>query len=152
MLELCCEYLSVRCIWLYHITYEFRSASTLYSLPECQGTSCSKQLPYLKFKISRIPLLSLERQIWHSFLRARSSLSFMQTIDCLFTQNLVRDMIVTYVEKQDTSSKLPVTSSNPCVIGSNLRVTSSDLLVTSSNPRVRRPEARVIKLKALVGG
>ena len=27
----------------YHITYEFQSESTLYSLPECQGTPCSKQ-------------------------------------------------------------------------------------------------------------
>ena len=34
----------------YHVTYEFRSESILYSLPECQGTPCSKQVPYLKFK------------------------------------------------------------------------------------------------------
>ena len=26
------------------------SESTLYSLPECQGTPSSKQAPYLKFK------------------------------------------------------------------------------------------------------
>ena len=25
----------------YHFTYEFQSESTLYSLPECQGTPCS---------------------------------------------------------------------------------------------------------------
>ena len=34
MTELCCEYLSVRCIWLlcsYHVTYVFQSESTLYS-------------------------------------------------------------------------------------------------------------------------
>ena len=30
----------------YHVTYEFQSESTLYSLPECQGTPFS----YLKFK------------------------------------------------------------------------------------------------------
>ena len=30
--------------------YEFRSESTLYSLPECQGTDSSKQALYLKFK------------------------------------------------------------------------------------------------------
>ena len=30
--------------------YEFRSESTLYSLPECQGTPSSKQALYLKFK------------------------------------------------------------------------------------------------------
>ena len=34
----------------YHVIYEFHSESTLYSLPECQGTPCSKQAPYLKFK------------------------------------------------------------------------------------------------------
>ena len=34
----------------YHVTYEFQSESTVYSLPECQRTSCSKQAPYLKFK------------------------------------------------------------------------------------------------------
>ena len=34
----------------YHVTYEFQSESTVYSLPECQGTPCSKQVPYLKFK------------------------------------------------------------------------------------------------------
>ena len=34
----------------YHVTYEFQSESTFNSLPECQGTPCSKQAPYLKFK------------------------------------------------------------------------------------------------------
>ena len=34
----------------YHVTYEFHSESTLYSLPECQGPPCSKQVPYLMFK------------------------------------------------------------------------------------------------------
>ena len=34
----------------YPVTYEFQSGSTLYSLPECQGTPCSKQAPYLEFK------------------------------------------------------------------------------------------------------
>ena len=29
---------------------EFQSESTVYSLSEFQGTSCSKQVPYLKFK------------------------------------------------------------------------------------------------------
>ena len=33
----------------YQVTYEFRSESTFYILPECQGTPCSKQAPYLKF-------------------------------------------------------------------------------------------------------
>ena len=34
----------------YHITYEMQSESTLSRLPECQGTTCPKQAPYLKFK------------------------------------------------------------------------------------------------------
>ena len=34
----------------YHVTYEFQSESTLYNLTECQGTPCSKQVSYLKFK------------------------------------------------------------------------------------------------------
>ena len=34
----------------YHVTCEFQSESTLYNLPECQGTPCLKQVPYLKFK------------------------------------------------------------------------------------------------------
>ena len=34
----------------YHVTYEFQSEYTLYSLPECQVTPYSKQAPYLKFK------------------------------------------------------------------------------------------------------
>ena len=29
----------------YHVTYEFQSESTLYSVPECQGIPCSKQAP-----------------------------------------------------------------------------------------------------------
>ena len=33
-----------------NMTNEFQSESTLYSLPECQGTPCLKQVPYLKFK------------------------------------------------------------------------------------------------------
>ena len=34
----------------HHVMYKFQSESTLYSLPECQGTPCSKQAPYLEFK------------------------------------------------------------------------------------------------------
>ena len=34
----------------YHVTYEFQSESTLYSLPECQETPCWNQASYLKFK------------------------------------------------------------------------------------------------------
>ena len=34
----------------YHVTYEFQSESTRYILRDCQGTPCSKQALYLKFK------------------------------------------------------------------------------------------------------
>ena len=37
-------------VFYYHVTYEFQGESTLYSLLECQGTPCSKQSLYLKFK------------------------------------------------------------------------------------------------------
>ena len=44
-------YLSVHlAVCYYHVTYKFQSESTLCSLPKCQGTPCSKQTPYLKFK------------------------------------------------------------------------------------------------------
>ena len=39
----------------YHVTYEFQSESTLYSLPECEGTPCSLLLSnYCQFKNKRI--------------------------------------------------------------------------------------------------
>ena len=49
---MCCEYLSVRwCIWLYVISMSrTRFRVNLHSLPECQGTPCSKQTRHLKFK------------------------------------------------------------------------------------------------------
>ena len=34
----------------YHVTYNIQIESTFYSLPEWQGTPCSKQAPYPKFK------------------------------------------------------------------------------------------------------
>ena len=40
-------------------------------------------------------LLSLKLQIWQ-LPRARSSLTFRQTIECGFTLELVRDIIITY--------------------------------------------------------
>ena len=81
-----------------------------YSLPECQGTPCSKQAPYLKFYSLakwlsiclrtkwlwvRISLLLLKLQIWQ-LPRAGSFLTFKQTIECGSTLKLVRDMIRTY--------------------------------------------------------
>ena len=43
----------------------------------------------------QISLLSLKVQIWH-LLRARSSLTFMQIVECRFTVKLLCDMIITY--------------------------------------------------------
>ena len=37
-------------VWYYRVMYEFQSESTPYSLPECQGTPCSKQASNQKFK------------------------------------------------------------------------------------------------------
>ena len=47
----------------------------------------------------RITLLSLKFQIWN-LLRAKSFLTFRQTIECGFTLKLVRDMIITYSQVQ----------------------------------------------------
>ena len=49
----------------------------------------------IKWLWVQIPLLSLKLQIW-CLLRARSSLTFRQTMKCTFTLKPVRDMIITY--------------------------------------------------------
>ena len=78
----------------YHVTYEFHSESTLYSL----------DYKWLNVRLRtkslwvRITLLSLKLQIWH-LLRARSSLTFRYTIECGFTLKLVREMIITYSQE-----------------------------------------------------
>ena len=53
----------------YHDTYGFESESALCSLPESQGTSCSKQAPYLKFWIVLLLLntsdmLQVNYRVW----------------------------------------------------------------------------------------
>ena len=48
-----------------------------------------------KWLCVRIPLLPLKLQIWR-LLRTRRSLKFRQTIECRFSLNLVRDIIITY--------------------------------------------------------
>ena len=78
----------------YHVTYEFQSESKLYCLPECQGTSCLKQAPYLKFKWQQRDsnLQPLNSQT--------NTQPFSQTGQIVteygFTLNFVRDMIITY--------------------------------------------------------
>ena len=84
----------------YHVTYEFQSESTLYCLPECQGTLCLKQVPYLKFKWqqrdSNLQPLNSET----------NTQPFSQTgqivTECGFTLILVRDMIITYSQMHRT--------------------------------------------------
>ena len=52
MTQLCCEHSSVRYVWLSVIIMSntnFR-VNLHYNLPKFQGTPCSKQVPYLKFK------------------------------------------------------------------------------------------------------
>ena len=60
MIELCCEYLSVRCIWLYVLVtsrMRFRvNPHFIVALPECQETPCSKQARNLKFKWLQLDL------------------------------------------------------------------------------------------------
>ena len=51
-----------------------------------------------------IPLLSLKLQIWH-LLRARSSLTFRQTIEWGFTLKLVGDMIITCTLMSNATEK-----------------------------------------------
>ena len=48
-----------------------------------------------KRTLNHLAILWLKLQIWR-LLRARSSLTFRQTIECRFTLKLVRDMIITY--------------------------------------------------------
>ena len=81
------------CMLLSCHVWVFQRKSTLYSLSECQGTPCSKQTPYLKFKWQQRDSNS---QPISSSVRLLSSLTFRQTIECGFTLKVVRDMIITY--------------------------------------------------------
>ena len=53
----------------------------------------------------RILLLPLKLQIW-CLLRARSSLTSRQIIECSFNMKLVRDMIITYSQMYSTDTYL----------------------------------------------
>ena len=81
------------------LKFQWIPLRTLYSFPECQGTPCSKQAPYLKLRTKwlwvRISLLSLKLQIW-CLLWARRSVTFWQTTEYGSTLKLVRDLIITY--------------------------------------------------------
>ena len=58
---------------------------------------------------TRIPLLSLKLQIW-SLLQARSSLTFRQTIECVFTLKVARDRIITCSQMHHTDKYIPHSS------------------------------------------
>ena len=66
----------------YHVTYEFQSESTVYSLPEYQKTPCSKMTPYLKFKWQQRDLNPQPLSSW------TNTHSFSQT-DCGFESRCV---------------------------------------------------------------
>ena len=44
-----CKILMILTVCYYHVSYEFQSESTFYTLPKCQRTPSSKPAPYLKF-------------------------------------------------------------------------------------------------------
>ena len=68
----------------------------LYSVFNCMLLSCQiESTLYSLHRIYRIPLLPLKLHIW-CLPRARSSLTFRQTIECRFTLKLVLDMIIRY--------------------------------------------------------
>ena len=100
MIGLCCESLSVRCIWLHVIIMSrtsFRvnqhsTAQLNYFVTLTKWFSVHLQTKWL---CVRIPLLSLKLQIWRP-LWGRSSLTFRQTVECRFSLKLVCDMIIAY--------------------------------------------------------
>ena len=96
MIELCCEYLSVRCIGLYVIIMS--RTSFRVNLHSIVFLNVKELLVRLRTKWLwvRITLLSLKLQTWR-LLRARSSLAIRQTIECRFTLKLVRDMIIIWL-------------------------------------------------------
>ena len=75
---------------------------------------CYYHITYTSFRVNPHSIVSLyvkellvrsrlQFQI-RCLLRSRSSLTFRQTIECGFTQKLVRDMIITYSQMHKTSS------------------------------------------------
>ena len=61
----------------YYVKYEFQSVSTLYILPECQGTPSLKQAPYPKLKIW------LSVRLWTKWLWVRISLLSLMSSNTL---------------------------------------------------------------------
>ena len=93
MTGLCCEYLFVRCIWLYVIIMSRTSFSSIIWPVWLNVWVFVYELA--KWLWVRIAFLSFKLQIWR-LLRARNSLTFRQTIECGFTLKFARGMISTY--------------------------------------------------------
>ena len=72
---------------------------TLY-LPECQGTSCSKQAQYLNFK-----WLQGDSNPQPTHFLSKEFLDIQANIECGFTLKCVRDMITTYSQEYYKSIK-----------------------------------------------
>ena len=102
MIELYCEYLSLQCIWMHVIVMSptsfrvnqnsivFLNFKELLSFGEMVSVRLRTKWLWVQ-----ITLLLLKLEILRH-LRARSFLTFRQTIECGFTLKLVRDMIITY--------------------------------------------------------
>ena len=75
MIEVCCEYLSVRCVWRYVITMSQTS-----------------------FRVNPHPIVCLNVKELHAWSMCHiwSSLTFRQTIECGFILKLVCDLTITY--------------------------------------------------------
>ena len=86
MIELCCEYLYVRCTWL-----------NVLIMPRTRlGTKCLGACLQAKWLWVRLLLQSNKLQILCLF-RARSSLTFRQSsLTCTFTLKCIGDMTTTY--------------------------------------------------------
>ena len=82
----------------YHVTYKFQSITTQASLAKWLTDRLRTKRLWVW-----IPLLLFKLQIWR-LLRARSSLTFRQSIECGHTVKLVRNMIITYSQDGTSSN------------------------------------------------
>ena len=91
MVELCCEHLSVRCIWLYVIIMSRTSFRVnLHSIVRLRAKCLRVRTLFLSHKL----------QIWR--LNAKEFLDIQANRECRFTLKLVCDMIITYSQMHHT--------------------------------------------------
>ena len=95
MIELCPEYLPVRCIWLYviimsHTRFRVNLHSIVTWIPR---NSCSKQAQYLQFKWQQRDSKPVP---------SKQFLDIQVTTECRFTLKRVHDMLITYSQMQRT--------------------------------------------------